>query len=692
MKPVKIFKISAIVLLIIAVLFGGGAVGIYFFFPKGLVLSAIKTRAEEALKTRVSIEGLDYSLKGIVLNKISIFDSADEKSAKLISADEAVLRFSLLELALKRNFNITYILLNGLKLTISYDSEGNSNIGRLLSSLTKGDGPSPVTASIDTIRLKNAHITLVNPQNKNFIPLKGEYIIDCSVNFKKGNVFSVEDCEILLPEKRGRLRPDITIAVTKNNFEITGDVDLDRCSLGWVYAWGRDLKLPYLDISGEVKNLKITRDRVEGFLKGVSTLANKKPLAVNGFCRVSINAEKVFLSNIAGSIQTTSFLVEEFLFNFDGDILKFRIRNIDAQIGDITPILSFLPAELYGGVKGDLGLDNGRYSGTLNLNVGYGKNGRIVKDLQTTVAIKSNIIGKTPIQLRLFNTPVEASLSSPDGDFKKFRIDLSAAEFGFPNEEKTDSRTPFKPVKLPVEIQGTLAIGSLKIDRFALNAVKLAYRFAGGLLTFDSVTFGLLGGDVNGNGSVDLGTKTPAVRFLMNFNNIRAQNAANMSEKFKNRFFGNAAGKAEIAFTLDGKGDLYNSMEGKIEFNINNGKLVNTGVQNGLGIWLSELRYKLRDLEFSRIYGNITLGGGAYTINSFIFNSQDIRLRMDGSFNRQLAGALNISLEFTGNFIQDLPNPVFLQLGKYKKGRWYIIPFESRGNDITDSKNIKRLD
>jgi len=30
-------------------------------------------------------------------------------------------------------------------------------------------------------------------------------------------------------------------------------------------------------------------------------------------------------------------------------------------------------------------------------------------------------------------------------------------------------------------------------------------------------------------------------------------------------------------------------------------------------------------------------------------------------------------------------------LAKYKKGRWYIIPFEAKGTDILNGKNIKQV-
>jgi len=150
-------------------------------------------------------------------------------------------------------------------------------------------------------------------------------------------------------------------------------------------------------------------------------------------------------------------------------------------------------------------------------------------------------------------------------------------------------------------------------------------------------------------------------------------------------------GSAEASFRVAGGQELTKSLKGKMEFTIQNGKVANTGIQNGLGIWLSELKYKLKDLEFNTIHGNFNIAGNNYYINAFSFTAPDIRLNLEGYLNRNLEGDMKMDLEFTKNFILDLPNPAFLQLNKYKRGGWYSIPFQIKGKDITESKNITRL-
>jgi hypothetical protein len=184
----------------------------------------------------------------------------------------------------------------------------------------------------------------------------------------------------------------------------------------------------------------------------------------------------------------------------------------------------------------------------------------------------------------------------------------------------------------------------------------------------------------SGKGSIDYSRNYPYLELSSSFSDIKMQNIANLSDKFKNRFFGIAAGNAEIGIKLDKDEDITKSLKGKIEFNVVKGKLVDTGIQNGLGIWLSGLKDKLKDLEFNKIY-----------INSFLFDGSDIRLKLDGFLTKKLEGDIKINLEFNGDFIQDLPNPALIQLSKYKKGDWYHIPFHAKGDDITSGKNIKQV-
>ncbi|HSV96194.1 MAG TPA: AsmA-like C-terminal region-containing protein [Spirochaetota bacterium] len=693
MKRKKVLKITIVILLLLMLALAGGVVLLYNFYPKDSVLTILSAQAGKELKRTIVIETLDYSLRGIVLHKLKLHNGAKDCPGVFASADDAIVRFSLLKLIFKREFDINFVNIVGLNLNICY-RDGASNLENLIADLSTDDSTS-FAARLDTIRLSRARISLRNPPSY-LKPLEGEYLVDGIIDFTGEKSLTFSDAAITLPEKRGTLFPDLRIILLKNDFEISGTVSLERCALGWVYRWGTDLTLPYQDFSGKVTNLKISRRSVEGSPRGTSILPGNRPLMVNGFCRVNIDGERVFISNTQGSVLSSSFLIEDFLFDFHGNIRKFSIKNIDARIDDIRPVLPFLPEELNGTAKGSLALTESGYNGTLQINAGYGQGDAIVKNAHATVTISANRIQWTPAKALLFNQPFDITFSSTDGAFRKFQINASGAEFILPqNLKKTITQKPPDTQKtmteLPFDVSGTVSVGTLTIDQFSFGRTSAVYSLSRKRLSFGPVQSEFMGGEVRVKGSVDLAHPNTMVDCSVNFDRLRVQNLSRLSERFKDRIFGLASGNAELNFSLSENIEFHKSLRGKMEFTIDRGKLVDTGIQNGLGILLSDLKYKLKDLEFSKIYGNFTISGNEYQINSFLFSAPDVRLKLDGYINTELEGDLKIDLEFTRQFIQDLPNPVLLQLNKYKRDRWFVIPFQSKGKDVSDSKNIIRL-
>ncbi len=693
MKRKKALKIAVLILLLLTLALAGGVVLLYNFYPKDSVLTILTAQAEKELKRAIVIEDLDYSLRGIVLHKLSLHNGAEDCPGVLASADDAVVRFSLLKLIFKREFDINFVNIIGLNLNICY-KDGASNLENLIGDLSTEDSTS-FAARLDRIKLSRARVSLQHPPLY-LKPLEGEYLLDAIIDFTGEKSLTFSDATIVLPDKRGTISADLRVIFLKNDFEISGNVSLERCSLGWIYRWGTDLSLPYQDFSGKVTNLKISRKSVEGSPRGTSILPGNRPLMVNGFCRVNIAGERVFISNTQGSVLSSSFLIEDFLFDFDGNVKKFTIKNIDARIEEIRPVLPFLPEELNGTARGSLALIESGYNGTLQIDAGYGQGDAVVKNLRTTLTIKDNLIQRTQVKALLYNQPFDIVISSTDGAFRSFQIDASGPAFTLPQASKKvpspqKSDTKKTMAYIPFDVSGTVSVGALTIDRFPFGRTSAVYSLSRKRLSLGPVQSEFMGGEIRLKGSVDLVHSNTPVDCSIDFDRLRVQNLSRLSERFKDRIFGLANGNAEISFALSENIEFQKSLRGKMEFNIERGKLVDTGIQNGLGILLSDMKYKLKDLEFSKIYGNFTISGNEYQINSFLFSAPDIRLKLDGHMNTELEGDLKIDLEFTRQFIQDLPNPVLFQLSKYKRDRWYVIPFQSKGKDVSDSKNIVRL-
>jgi hypothetical protein len=61
-------------------------------------------------------------------------------------------------------------------------------------------------------------------------------------------------------------------------------------------------------------------------------------------------------------------------------------------------------------------------------------------------------------------------------------------------------------------------------------------------------------------------------------------------DNLNNRLFGFADGSVNIGFGF--RENMTETLKGNATFNVSKGKVVNTGIQNGLIIFLAELRYK----------------------------------------------------------------------------------------------------
>ncbi len=685
MKPAKIFKASAIVVASLLALLSAGILLLVTLYPAENIRSMVTAQAESALGRTVSIGAIGYGFGGVSLDRVVLHES-DGSSPVLVSVERADARLSLFSL-LRLELNFSSIALKNPRCNIVFNDKEVSNIETLVKSLPKSGGPG-VSATISKIILEDAVITLTSPPSY-LAPLAGTYHIDATVLMKKD--IQVSECSVRLPETRGTVHPELAIRTMKGDFEIRGTARLENAALPWVYRWGDNLTLPYNVVNGTVTNLVITKSAVRGDVSATSTLLNSpKIIRADGFCEVSIKDRTVFIRKTRGGIEKSSFYIDGLLFTFDGALIRFDIRNIASQITDVTPILAFMPALLFGRVEGDLAYARGLYNGALSLiDCGYDPSSKIVTGLQAKITVKNNMFKATGIPFNFYGNRCALSIASVDSSLSKLFINIGAEKIVIRPDTVAFSEAG-GTIKLPIEITGIINAGQLLYESHRLSDIQLQYRLSGSSFAITGFQFFFADGKVSGSGAITTGKGAPQGSLSLNISNLLMQNAIAFNERIRNRFFGMVSGKAAIDFELSRK--ILDTARGSVEFTVDRGKLVDTGIQDGLGLLLSELKYKLRDLEFNKIYGNIDIRGTNYLINSFIFNSNNVRLKITGNFNKQLlASPLNITLEFTRAFIQDLPGVITIGLNKYLKGDWYIMPFIQTG-DMMKGSNLRRAD
>ncbi len=693
-KITKLTRIAIISFIILVTFIAVSVSLIYYFYPEESVKQLIKSKAETLLDRKIEMGSLNYSPKGIVIHDVIIYEkTADNTESVLVKSDEVVITFSLLSI-INRDFKLRTIYFKGLDINCIFDDNEISNIEHLISEIKLKTGSSTGENSIplSKIILSECIIKIINPP-KIVKPLEGEYHFTSTILFNENSAFSVIDTKVILPLKRGILYPELEVE-TADKFIAKGKVKLENASLLWVYKFAdKDPELPFDIINGQITDLEITENYIKGEALATSTLKKTKSiLSANGLCTVDIHKFTVLLKDIKGRINSSSVNVDDMLISTEeGEIKRFGFSNISFQLNDLKSLLDDLPAGLYGSAKGSLSFDGNSYSGKIEgSGIGFKTSTEVFSNLSTTVEINKNIIRKENIPVKIFGSNSTVSVATTDNKFKNFYISINSekiniSDISFDDKFKTGGKT-----NIPINITGKINVSELIYDDLIFTNTKANISASGSTIKINNAATSILSGSIYGTGTIDFSDSDPAVQTSLSFKNIKLHDIKFKNENLAKRLFGFAEGTANINLLL--KSNAVETIKGNTTFTITKGKVVDTGVQDGLIVFLSELRYKLKNLEFNKIYGNININGSNFNINSFIFNSEDIRLTMSGKINKELSAEnMNMKLEFNNHFIKDLPRPAMTVFNKYLSGKWYVIPFSLNGN-ITESKNMKMLD
>ncbi len=684
MKPARTASIALVIIASLLLLISSAAVLFMLLYPKEKLLAFAASRASAALGRSVSVSGIGYRFIGLTLDGVTIHER-DVSSPVLIAADRAHLNLSPSSI-LQMRLDFDSVTLEGASLSITFDAKGRSSIEELLDEFGREEG-SGVDASLSRLRLREARVILADPPSR-LAPLEGDYLINASVTF--GEKTEIRDCEIILPDNRGILRPTLSITPGTDP-AVSGSIRLVNTSLAWAYRWAGGLDLPFRVVNGTIDDCVINGDTVKGALSISSTIrGSDAPLRVAGAFTVDIPGRTIAVGPLRGTVDESSFLIESLVIPMGKKPSRFRISSIDASVRDLAPLLSFIPARLSGRLRGNLRFEQGLYNGSLSISEGgYDPEGGFLSGLNARIDIVDGLFNLPGIPFRFLGNPCVLSIASTDSSLSRIFVTVRSESFVYDSGARPSSGTG-GPLNIPIEITGLVEARRLAIGSHEIGGLKLNYRLTGDSLALSDFHFMYAGGDVSGRGVITMPQGPPRISLSMDMNNLRVQSALAHNEKFHNRFFGILKGKATVDTELGAR--ILDSATGSVEFSIERGKLVNTGIQDGLGILLSELRYRIRDIDFSMIYGNVGIRGERYQVNSFVFNSHSLRLKMSGSFDRKLvASPLNITLEFTRDFIQDLPGVITPWLGGYLSGEWYSVPFVMTG-DMTDGKNLRRAD
>lgn len=696
----KFLKIFLIIFTITIILIAGSGTALYFFFPQKKVISIITEQGEKSLKRKLSLGKINFSLHGLVVNDIKLYNSMNENDGVFVTAENASMFLSLKAL-LHKQFQINIIRINKPQLAIEF-IDNKTNIQLFLESLDLKKSDSNSSTNISRIVIKDASIAVKNLPAK-YQSGEGTYQISTVLDFKEKNTkIEASDLSIILPSERGALECNLDLTIPEDkNFSIEGEVDIKNCELTWLYKLGNNVHQPYKYVTGKASSVKINKEFVGSHFEGGGILLNGKKITASGDWMLNHKIETLSITNTHGKIGSTDAQLKEIFVDIkNGSLIRLSVSECEGDYTDVIPFIPNAPTFVYGKFKGNLSITGRSVTADMSLiNAGIKGNNSPVSDLSCHVQMNNNSFKLQDIPVKIMNNPGKISIATLDNNFSKFVLNASFNDFIINQKnsaQKDADASDDKQMKIniPIDVKGKIDVASLSYDKYRVNNIALNYMIAKNILIINSLQCQFLGSAIESRGNINFNTTPPYVNCAFSFENLKMQNLAEINDKIKNRFFGTGSGRGQLESPLTMKGSMTDKMKFKLDFSIDNGKLVDTGMQQSLGIWLDQLKFKLKDLEFKKIYGNINGVNNNFYINQFIFNSNDIRLKLDGYVGNDKSHDVNISLEFDKNFIQDIPNVARLLpiVNKHQRGEWYIIPFKFKGLNYTEWKNLKLVD
>lgn len=698
----KLIKYSVIIFLLLTVIVMGTGVLLVHFYPKEKVLELIISHSSQFLNRKVHIKKIEYSLRGIVLEDIKIFDLPDEQSSnqrELLRSKEATIKIMPWAL-LNREFKIWSLSIDDGVLNLNIDKNGN-NISQLIEEIqsksSEGEENQSLKISLKGIILSNFKLKVSGIKGR-YEALNGTYKLDSRIKNQNFEELIVSDTAITLPSNRGKIKPNVNISLGKK-FNITGTAKLKNVSLNWVYTFKMDKSpLPYEIVNARITNLQIDKKSISGNLTGVSTLRNfPRKLEVSGHCTVLLEPKiSVIIDKTRGTIQNSDLAVDKITIDANRgaiDILNTAKSNV--LISDLRGIVPEIPKNLSGRLVGSIKYNRGTINGDINLkDIKYTFNGyELCKIEKARAIIRKNEfkMGNIPVVILETNNAllsvatVKNNITRIYGIIKSKTLNLTPLSKIFLKSIKT--RQTSRRISIPAYIFGKIYAQEATYGQYKAYNSRIDYSIGGKDIKINDLRTSIFGGVLWGKANISTDKAEPVVQTKLRFNDIQIDEIKFINKQLNRRFFGIAKGKGALRFSLGKK--LTESMIGNVTLEISKGKIVNTGIQKGLIFFLSDLKYKLKDLEFKQIYGNIDIRGNNYIARSFLFNSEDVRLSLKGQMNRDLiAQNIRMKLEFNNHFIKDIPRPAVTLLRKYSRGQWYEIPFRINGL-ITNDKNIK---
>ena len=517
-------------------------------------------------------------------------------------------------------------------------------------------------------------------------PVSADYLVSGNL---KDEIYNIEKCSLKLGATPVSIAGSIDTANTpaKINLNLTASNESISDAARLAAAFGVAFS-PGMQVSGKMDaNVKASGPASRPVMNGtlalreVAVTGKDLPQAVNiSSIQLALSPQQVRSNEFTATTGSTAVNASFVLSDYSGDnpAIEANLKAANAQIAELIRIAQAYGVQAAAGISGtgtasiDVhaqgGLKNpGGLSlagdGTLmnasltlpslhkpvqvkNANLKFSQNSATVENLQATVG-STNASGQVMLKGLAQNTTpqLQFNLAVDRFDLVEWQAILGRAT---QPAVKSAGLSSLVQVVYAAETNqpsfvnqlvgsGNLQIGTLIFDKLQMTSVKAAVTLDHGLIKLSPLTAVVYGGSSTGIILVDMRQAISTYSIQTKLDKVDANQTLSAISTIKNQIFGQLAASGSLGFTSSTSSDTARTLNGKINLNLQNGKLQGLNILN----LLAALGQFLGGQQSNATFTNLQKVNGDFDIQNGIARTGNLTAVVDGG---TLAGAGAINL------------------------------------------------
>jgi hypothetical protein len=170
---------------------------------------------------------------------------------------------------------------------------------------------------------------------------------------------------------------------------------------------------------------------------------------------------------------------------------------------------------------------------------------------------------------------------------------------------------------------GVVAIDKLTYEQITTSNVKATVNFAHGILKLDPITALLFGGQQSGSVIADLCGDIPAYAIKAKLTNVDANQLLSATTSVKQVLYGNLASTVDLQFLDRPNEDIAKSLNGKVQFQMSQGRLAGVQILNevaSIGRFLGYSRTPESSTNIVKLAGSLNVQNGLAATNDLFMD------------------------------------------------------------------------